>query len=76
LEVPLGAIIIYLLYIFSLICVDLFIVSPQNESLAVQKKFQTEIARVEDALMQVRRDYELLRMKYEHYLKTNEQTGW
>ncbi len=25
--------------------------------------------------MQVRRDYELLRMKYEHYLKTNEQTG-
>lgn len=49
--------------------------SQQNESLAVQKKFQAEIARVEDALMQVRRDYELLRMKYEHYLKTNEQTG-
>ncbi|XP_028400648.1 E3 ubiquitin-protein ligase BRE1B-like [Dendronephthya gigantea] len=47
----------------------------ENESLAVQKKFQAEIARVEDALMQVRRDYELLRMKYEHYLKTNEQTG-
>mgnify|MGYP002803978355 CR=1 FL=1 len=47
----------------------------ESESLAVQKKFQAEIARVEDALMQVRRDYELLRMKYEHYLKTNEQTG-
>ena len=52
-----------------------FRVLLQNESLAVQKKFQAEIARVEDALMQVRRDYELLRMKYEHYLKTNEQTG-
>lgn len=43
--------------------------------MSVQKKFQAEIARVEDALMQVRRDYELLRMKYEHYVKTNEQTG-
>lgn len=53
-----------------------FLISSQNESLAVQKKFQAEIARVEDALMQVRRDYEMLRMKYEHYVKTNEQTGW
>lgn len=41
----------------------------------MQKKYKAEISELHDALLQVKRDYDLLRMEFEQNLKANEQTG-
>lgn len=41
----------------------------------MQKKYKAEISELHDALLQVKRDYDLMRMEFEQNLKANEQTG-
>ena len=43
--------------------------------MTIQKKYKAEISELHDALLQVKRDYDLLRMEFEQNLKANEQTG-
>ena len=47
----------------------------QSNNVTVQKKYKAEITELHDALLQVKRDYDLLRMEFEQNLKANEQTG-
>jgi len=43
--------------------------------LSNQKKLRTEVIQLEDALSQVRKAYEMLRIEFEQTLAANEQTG-
>lgn len=47
----------------------------ESNNVTVQKKYKAEITELHDALLQVKRDYDLLRMEFEQNLKANEQTG-
>lgn len=47
----------------------------QSNNVTMQKKYKAEISELHDALLQVKRDYDLLRMEFEQNLKANEQTG-
>lgn len=47
----------------------------ESEELLMQKKLRTEVIRLEDALVQVRKEYEMLRIEFEHNLAATEQTG-
>ena len=40
-----------------------------------QKKLRTEVIQLEDALGQVRKAYEMLRIEFEQTLAAHEQTG-
>ncbi|KAF8767715.1 E3 ubiquitin-protein ligase Bre1 like protein [Argiope bruennichi] len=46
----------------------------ESEELALQKKLRTEVIQLEDALAQVRKEYEMLRVEFEQNLAANEQT--
>ena len=47
----------------------------QSDELMCQKKLRTEVIQLEDQLVQVRREYEMLRIEFEQTLAANEQTG-
>lgn len=47
----------------------------ESNNVTMQKKYKAEISELHDALLQVKRDYDLLRMEFEQNLKANEQTG-
>ncbi|XP_035206333.1 E3 ubiquitin-protein ligase BRE1B-like [Stegodyphus dumicola] len=47
----------------------------ESEELSMQKKLRTEVIQLEDALAQVRKEYEMLRVEFEQNLAANEQTG-
>lgn len=47
----------------------------ESEELMAQKKIRTEVIQLEDALSQVRKEYEMLRIEFEQNLAANEQTG-
>lgn len=47
----------------------------ESNNVTIQKKYKAEISELHDALLQVKRDYDLLRMEFEQNLKANEQTG-
>lgn len=47
----------------------------ESEELLMQKKLRTEVIRLEDALVQVRKEYEMLRIEFEQNLAATEQTG-
>ncbi|XP_054724010.1 E3 ubiquitin-protein ligase BRE1A-like isoform X2 [Uloborus diversus] len=47
----------------------------ESEELVMQKKLRTEVIQLEDALAQVRKEYEMLRVEFEQNLAANEQTG-
>ena len=47
----------------------------QSNNVTIQKKYKAEVSELHDALLQVKRDYDLLRMEFEQNLKANEQTG-
>ncbi|XP_068677983.1 E3 ubiquitin-protein ligase BRE1B-like [Montipora foliosa] len=47
----------------------------ESNNVTIQKKYKAEITELHDALLQVKRDYDLLRMEFEQNLKANEQTG-
>lgn len=47
----------------------------EGEELLMQKKLRTEVIRLEDALVQVRKEYEMLRIEFEQNLAATEQTG-
>jgi len=47
----------------------------QGDELSNQKKLRTEVIQLEDALSQVRKAYEMLRIEFEQTLAANEQTG-
>ena len=49
--------------------------SFQSNNVTIQKKYKAEVSELHDALLQVKRDYDLLRMEFEQNLKANEQTG-
>ena len=56
--------------------VDLaFVQKFKSEELMAQKKIRTEVIQLEDALSQVRKEYEMLRIEFEQNLAANEQTG-
>lgn len=47
----------------------------ESEELSMQKKLRSEVIQLEDALAQVRKEYEMLRVEFEQNLAANEQTG-
>lgn len=47
----------------------------ESNNVTIQKKYKAEVSELHDALLQVKRDYDLLRMEFEQNLKANEQTG-
>ncbi|KAI5721501.1 hypothetical protein M8J77_021592 [Diaphorina citri] len=47
----------------------------ETEELMVQKKLRGELMQLEDALSQLRKEYEMLRIEFETNLAANEQTG-
>ncbi|XP_076345539.1 E3 ubiquitin-protein ligase Bre1 isoform X3 [Tachypleus tridentatus] len=47
----------------------------ESEELSMQKKLRTEVIQLEDALAQVRKEYEMLRIEFEQNLAASEQTG-
>ena len=47
----------------------------QSDNVAMQKKFKAEVNELHETLLQVKRDYDLLRMEFEQNLKSTEQTG-
>ncbi|KAL5017336.1 hypothetical protein ScPMuIL_006925 [Solemya velum] len=47
----------------------------ESDELDCQKKLRTEVIQLEDALAQVRKEYEMLRIEFEQTLAQNEQTG-
>lgn len=47
----------------------------ESNNVTMQKKYKAEVTELHDALLQVKRDYDLLRMEFEQNLKANEQTG-
>lgn len=47
----------------------------ESEELIGQKKLRTEVIQLEDALAQMRKEYEMLRIEFEQNLAANEQTG-
>uniref|UniRef100_A0A8D8V414 E3 ubiquitin protein ligase n=1 Tax=Cacopsylla melanoneura TaxID=428564 RepID=A0A8D8V414_9HEMI len=47
----------------------------ETEELMVQKKLRGELMQLEDALSQIRKEYEMLRIEFETNLAANEQTG-
>ena len=49
--------------------------SFQSNNVTIQKKYKAEVSELHDALLQVKRDYDLLRMEFEQNLTANEQTG-
>ena len=47
----------------------------QSNNATIQKKYKAEVSDLHDALLQVKRDYDMLRMEFEQNIKANEQTG-
>uniref|UniRef100_UPI00358F6FBB E3 ubiquitin-protein ligase BRE1A-like n=1 Tax=Myxine glutinosa TaxID=7769 RepID=UPI00358F6FBB len=47
----------------------------ESDELQLQKKLRTEVIQLEDALAQVRKEYEMLRIEFEQNLAANEQAG-
>ena len=47
----------------------------KSDELMAQKKLRTEVIQLEDALGQVRKAYEMLRIEFEQTLAAHEQTG-
>jgi len=56
-------------------CDEISTFSFQSNNVTIQKKYKAEVSELHDALLQVKRDYDLLRMEFEQNLKANEQTG-
>lgn len=47
----------------------------ESEELAMQKKLRNECMQLDDSLLQVKKEYEMLRIEFEQTLAANEQTG-